>query len=143
MDDTLNITRGGKNDDMFYRYRMAPINIKNETNFTILTNIDTVANDLKRDTGSILKFFGASFGTQSKYDKKRKVGSLQGTFKKEAIQTELQKYIENFVLCPKCNLPETTFKVKGKRVDACCDSCGTSSQVKGNSKVIAYLLLHN
>ena len=138
----INIISGGSNNDSHYRYKMQALKIKQETNFTILLNIDQVADDLKRDIGSILKFFGYSFGTRAKYDKKRKAGSLQGTFTKKQLEETLQGYIEDFVLCSKCKLPETEFKFNKKKetLKLKCAACGEKSKVKGDEKVISYLV---
>lgn len=136
----ININKTGDNSDPFYRYQMSQINLKHETNFTLITNIEVIANELKRDVNSIMKFLGSSFGTQSKFDKKRNCGSLQGPFTIEKIQSELQKYINEFVLCLQCGLPETTFEKKQKKLYSKCSACGKLSLVVGNQKVIQLLI---
>lgn len=137
MTNLLNIARKDFMDDPFYRYKMNPLSIKYETNFTFVQNINQVSDDLKRNKKSIIKYFGLILGTQSKYDKKRECCSLQGNFNKEKLQNILQDYIDIFVLCSKCNQPDTKIEVnKKKELYLSCDGCGNHYIIKTKKSII-------
>lgn len=44
-------------NDSFYRYKMPSIELKHETNFTVIVNLSKIAHSLKRPISDLEKFF--------------------------------------------------------------------------------------
>ncbi len=51
----------------------------------------------------------------SQYDYKRNVGIVHGVHQTKELQTKLNTFIREFILCPKCKLPDLQFKVHQKK----------------------------
>ena len=113
----LNI--GGDANDANYRYKMPPLQTKIEGRGngikTVLMNIPDVAKHLHTEPSYATKFFGMELGALSQYDHKRNVGIVHGVHQTKELQNMLNKFIREFILCPKCKLPEMQFKVHQKR----------------------------
>ncbi|POM61572.1 Eukaryotic translation initiation factor 5 [Phytophthora palmivora] len=55
------------------------------------------------------------------------------------MQQHLSKYIEGFVLCPGCRLPETKYKFKGQLIYHKCYACGAVEPVDMNHKLTTFI----
>lgn len=125
---TVNI--GGGNDP-FYRYKMPSISTRIESKnggTTIIDNIDVIAEKLKRTPNELQKYFSKSLSCNVKYNSGK--GIIISAKKEQAdLQTILSEYINKFVLCPKCQNPETTKEVSKKRTTLTCSACGKTSDI--------------
>ena len=55
---------------------------------------------------------------------------FQGKFRRDTFDRLVQRYIERFVICPVCKLPDTKI-VKEKRLSfIICEACGAKSSVQ-------------
>eukprot|EP01084_Bolivina_argentea_P232995 392534_1 len=104
------INIGGDANDINYRYKMSSLQTKIEGRGngikTVLMNISTVAKQLHTEPPYATKFFGMEVGALSQYDHKRNVGIVHGVHQTKELQKMLKKFINEFILCPKCKLPE-------------------------------------
>ena len=132
----LNIN--GKIDDS-YRYKMpalkSNINGKGNGIFTIITNINDVSKYINQPPALLLKFLSVYNGSMANEEKM----SITGSYAPDELQKALQIYINRFVICPKCGVPETIpyLKKESKKnilLELKCSSCGTVSQVSCNNK---------
>merc|ERR1711966_155646 len=58
-----------------------------------------------------------------------------------ALQNLMKRYIDKFVLCPGCGLPETEYKIKsGKEISHRCKACGFKGPVEMSHKLVTYIL---
>ncbi len=101
---------GRNNDDASFRYKMPKLQTKIEGRGngikTVLPNMSEVAKALRVDPDYPTKFFGYELGSQSKYERDIDRAWLTGAHDNSKIAEFLNKFIELFVCCPKCNLPE-------------------------------------
>jgi translation initiation factor 5 len=132
----LNIN--GKND-LSYRYKMTPISsqICGKVNgvVTIISNIDTVSKDINQPSEIIIKVLSLNFGTSCNLEK----NSITGGFSSEQIQESLQTYINKFIMCPSCSIPETIPNInkenkKNMKLELKCSSCGSISEINCKNK---------
>jgi len=79
---------------------------------TVLTNIGEISLLLHRDVDEIVKFYGFELGTQTK--QKHEHFIINGAHNDSCLEELLEKYVEKFVLCPVCHLPETDYSIKVK-----------------------------
>eukprot|EP01083_Nonionella_stella_P165499 550714_1 len=111
---------------------------------TVLINVRDVAKDLLTEPLYATKFLGMEVGMLSQYNHRRKVGIMYGVHQTKDLQVILQKFIREFILCPKCKLPELQFKVRQKRniLLQKCTSCGWKGTNGSTHKVKTYIINH-
>lgn len=140
----MNIAGTQAVDDPEYRYKMprliGKIEGKGNGIKTVVMNCNDIAASLHRSTAEVCKFFGCELGAQSKYDKNTDRAVVNGAFDSTIMQNHLSKYIEKFVLCPSCRLPETKYKFKGQLIFHKCYACGTFEPVDMNHKLTTFII---
>lgn len=126
-------------DDDFYRYNMPELIIMTEGSGakTILVNLNEVAKALHCDPLLILKFFGIIIGTNIMYKNNKYI--MCGTVTHDTLIHHLDDFIEKYILCSTCNLPEiimlkTTIKIKKS-----CMACGSIECILPRNKFEIYM----
>ncbi len=114
--------------DPFYRYKMQPLNVIQQKNKTVIDNINKVASDLDRTPEMICSYFKKKFSTSMVL----KDGVLSTTAKLSYHDFEkvLREFIEEWVLCPKCKLPELVLSENKGKTIMTCKSCSHVKQKK-------------
>lgn len=143
---TLNIN--GDNFDSNYRYKMPKLTISftgnGKNSHTILNNIDEISQSLGHPNITILKFIGINLGSNIDENKK----SIKGHHELKILQQEIFNYINNFVICQNCSIPELLPELekiskKKKEIKLKCSACGNFSDYnlnKCNSKIIEQMI---
>jgi len=94
---------------------------------TIVYNFKEIADALNRNPQHLLKYLTREMATAATMQESRVI--FQGKFSQETLGRLIQRYMENFVLCPICKLPDTKI-VKEKRLSfLVCEACGAKSSV--------------
>merc|ERR1712157_647575 len=65
---------------------------------------------------------------------------VNGHHNDKVLQDLIHKYVETFVLCPNCNLPETEYKIKSGLIYHKCAACGAKEMVDMSHKLCTYIL---
>jgi translation initiation factor 2 beta subunit (eIF-2beta)/eIF-5 len=137
----INVDREKLNDPM-YRYKMAPVILKDEGAgnglVTILVNLDEIANDINRDPFMIMTYLASVLGC--KQEQKNNKWILCGRFMKETIQNNIYDFISYFVLC-KCKNPETDFVVEKNNITLKCRACSQLTDIFFNKHTMKVLKL--
>lgn len=140
----LNIAGYKAIDDPEYRYKMPRLvgKIEGRGNGikTVVVNCSDLALSLHRSPAEVTKFFGCELGAQSKYDIESERSVVNGAFDNGTMQQHLSKYIENFVLCPACRLPETKYKFRNQCIFHRCLACGAEEPIDMNHKLTTFIL---
>lgn len=132
--------------DPFYRYKMPALSshITNRGNgtFTTINNIKEIAEELHHPADIIFKFIGYDLATCVNHKK----NTIKGAHKTKVIQESIDKYIIEFVMCPKCSIPELSLSVSGKKkkmkCNYTCSACGANDTfIKNNTASIKTLQL--
>lgn len=133
----LNIN--GKTDPS-YRYKMVPISStinggKNNGIYTTFHNLEDVCKYISQPPQLILKYLSIHMGSMSNVEKM----TITGGYKNEELQAALQLYINRFVICPACTIPETIPQLKKEnkkniKLELKCSSCGKISEVNYKNK---------
>jgi translation initiation factor 5 len=122
-------------DDLFYRYKMEKVNITNKGFgnglFTIINNLENIAKSINTPVEILYKYIANDLG--SNYNEKKK--SMNGNHTQEKIQESIYKYINDFVICNKCGIPEVNYFLENKNIEAKCSACGTLNEIKNNNKI--------
>jgi translation initiation factor 5 len=131
-------------DDPEYRYKMPAVFGKIEGSGngikTNVPNISEVAASLHRNPGEVNKFFGCELGAQTTYNEETDRAIVNGAHTDDTLQKLIRVYIDKFVLCPNCNLPETDYKIKNDIVWHRCKACGAKEMVDMQHKLCNYIL---
>jgi len=110
---------------------------------TVLPNISDVALALHRSPGEVNKFFGCELGAQTSYTAETDRAVVNGAHADPVLMNNIRRYIELFVLCPKCGLPETDYKIKSEIIWHRCAACGAKEMVDMSHKLCTYILAQN
>lgn len=119
----------GEFPDPYYRYQMPIIEINKSTNkgrpVTYIFNAPEVASSLKIKPNKLLKLFSIGLGTSVN----TKEFQISGFYETSELQEVLDKFIEDYLLCLKCRLPEVVFVHKKKKLIAMCKACGKTRTI--------------
>ncbi len=139
----INICRDNK--DVFYRYKMPPIEAVTEgrgngIKTNVLNAVD-VARALNRPTPYVIKYFGFELGAQTSISEKNDRYLVNGVHDVAKLQDVLDGFINKFVLCPSCKNPETILKVTADgHLNRDCKACGKITEVDPRLKLVTYIL---
>ncbi len=131
-------------DDPSYRYKMPKILGKVEGRGngikTVLVNVVEVAQALNRDAPEVTKFFGCELGAQTIYSEDIDRAVVNGAHNDNDLQNKIKIYIEKFVLCPTCKLPETHYKIKDGVIHQKCLACGSKGSCDMGHKLTTFII---
>ncbi len=124
-------------DDMSYRYKMDKVVItltgSGKNSHTIITNIQSIADQLNTNVSIIMSYIGWSIGTNITDN------SIKGHYNYDIIQNIIYNFIKFATLCNKCTIPELTPIIKGKNknkeLHMECSACGSSYILEGDNKI--------
>ena len=140
----LNITGSRVVEDMNYRYKMPRMIAKTEGRGngikTVIVNMSDIATALNRPPELVTKFFGVDLGAQSKYDEEADKCTVNGAHTTPDLQKLLNVFIDKFVLCPTCHLPESALVVKKGMIFSKCSACGAKEPADMSHKLTVFIL---
>merc|ERR550525_1193454 len=132
--------------DPAYRYKMQRLISKQESRGTGrktgVMNMGEVAGALKGDPVYLTKFFGYELCAEASYSNKAREGErvvIRGHHDPAVLQSVVDKFIEKYVLCPNCALPETDMAVKKGLVVAKCKACGWHGELDNDHRLAKYI----
>ena len=129
------------------RYKMPSVHGKIEGRGngikTVIPNITDVALALHRPPGEVNKFFGCELGAQTTYSAETDRAVVNGAHSDGVLQQMIHRYVEKFVICPQCGLPETDYKIKSEIIWHKCAACGAKEMVDMSHKLCTYILAQN
>jgi len=141
---TLNVNRAVQ--DSFYRYKMprlmAKVEGKGNGVKTVIPNMVEIARALGRPPTYCCKYFGCELGAQTQFDFKNERYIVNGAHDAAKLQDMLDGFIKKFVLCEKCDNPETVLKVYIKKgiITASCKACGHTFTLDMRHKLTTYII---
>jgi translation initiation factor 5 len=140
----INISGNTPVDDPEYRYRMPAVfgKIEGRGNGikTVIPNISDVALSLHRSPAEVNKFFGCELGAQTTYAPETDRAVVNGAHTDVTLQSLIHRYVEAYVLCPNCRLPETEYKIKHDLIFHKCAACGAKEMLDMNHKLTTFIL---
>merc|ERR1711953_1241812 len=89
------------------------------------------------------KWFGHELGAQSTYTNKESQGEraiVNGHHDPPIFQTMLDKFIDKYVLCENCRLPEIDMSVKRGLIVAKCKACGWAGGLDNGHRLAAFIV---
>ncbi|MFB6267979.1 MAG: translation initiation factor IF-2 subunit beta [Halodesulfurarchaeum sp.] len=110
------------------RFEVPDPEVRQEGNVTVFENFQAVLDRLDREDNHVLKFLQDELGTSAHIDERGRA-RLTGEFSADRVGTVLEAYVDTFVLCPECGLPDTTITREQGAELLQCDACGARSSV--------------
>jgi translation initiation factor 5 len=87
----------------------------------------------------VTKYFGAEVGALTNWDEKEGRYIVNGVHDAEKLQTLLDGFIKKFVLCTKCDNPETILTVKNGIIFRTCKACGHKGPCDNLHKLATFI----
>ena len=110
------------------RFEIPKVHGRLQGNQTILTNLYQITNYLRRDINHLFKFMLRELATTGEI--KNNLVIFNGKFTPTMLNSKIEKYVKEFVLCNQCGKPDTELiKEKGLTIKRC-EACGARSSVR-------------
>ncbi|MFC7046288.1 translation initiation factor IF-2 subunit beta [Halobacteriaceae archaeon GCM10025711] len=110
------------------RFDVPAAEVRKEGNVTVYENFQATLDRLARDERHVLKFLQNEVGTSAQIDESGRA-RLTGEFGQDRIQDALDEYVDTYVLCPECGLPDTRLEREEDVLLLRCEACGARSSV--------------
>ncbi|MDP3027476.1 MAG: translation initiation factor IF-2 subunit beta [Nanoarchaeota archaeon] len=95
---------------------------------TILTNVQQIADYVRRNINHFLKYLLREFATSGKIEGNRVI--LQTKIPSMKINDKIKQYVEEFVICRECGKPDTQLIKQDKFMFVQCLACGAKHSVR-------------
>ncbi|MDZ7850577.1 MAG: translation initiation factor IF-2 subunit beta [Halodesulfurarchaeum sp.] len=110
------------------RFEVPDPTLRTEGNVTVFENFQEILDSVGRDENHVLKFLQDEFGTSAHIDDRDRA-RLTGQFNESRVAGVIDEYVEAYVLCPECGLPDTHLTREQGAELLECDACGARSSV--------------
>jgi translation initiation factor 5 len=132
--------------DPDYRYRfnepIITISGKKGNRTTYFENSEYFAEITRRPSEYFTKYIAGRLSCSNKFDTQKNCQTFKGEFTLEQIKNYFIEFIKIYLLCPKCDYPETVLEFDiNKNVSKHCESCGENSIInpKSNDKIYDFI----
>lgn len=98
-------------------------------NKTIIINFIQICNTLRREPKHLLKYLQRELATPAQIEKNRLV--LGRKISSSQINQKIERYVDEFVLCPECKKPDTQLTKEERITLIKCMACGAKHTIKG------------
>ncbi|WP_136716012.1 translation initiation factor IF-2 subunit beta [Halorientalis salina] len=108
------------------RFDVPDPEVRQEGNVTVYENFQSTTKRLDREDDHVMKFLQSELGTSGHIDESGRA-RLTGEFGQRRVQDALDEYVEEYVLCSECGLPDTKFEREQGALMLRCEACGALS----------------
>lgn len=109
------------------RFEILKVSGHHEGVRTIITNFAQIATCIRRDSNHFVKFLTKALASSAERSGDRLILSRKVSSKD--INEKIEKYVQRFVLCPKCKKPDTELSEEGGKCYLKCLACGEKYEV--------------
>lgn len=121
--------------DPAYRYKMHRLILKKEKNKSCITNLHEIVMDIKIPNQELIVSFFKKRLSLSITGKGDRV-LITSDVSQQTLQNTLYEFIEYFVICKRCRLPELSYMLTKNKLGTCCCSCGYDGTIDENHYTI-------
>lgn len=108
------------------RFEVPDPDIRQEGHATVYENFQATVRRLDRDGEHIVQFLQNELGTSGHIDESGRA-RLTGSFDERRVGDVLEAYVETFVRCDECGLPDTRLEREQGATLLRCEACGARS----------------
>jgi translation initiation factor 2 subunit 2 len=112
------------------RFDVPEPEVRQEGNATVYENFQDTTKRLDRRDDHVVKFLQSELGTSGHIDESGRA-RLTGEFSQRRVQEALDEYVDEFVLCSECGLPDTKLEREQGALILRCEACGAISPTSG------------
>jgi translation initiation factor 2 subunit 2 len=95
---------------------------------TVITNFDDICDRLNRDPDVVSKYLLREIGTAGSRTDGRM--TLTGIFSPAQIDAAIHQFVEAYVMCKVCHLPDTKLVKEKRAMTLICEACGARYPIK-------------
>jgi len=110
------------------RFEVLKVKGHHEGTRTIVTNFGQVVTCLRRSADHVMKFLNKELASSSELKGDRLI--LSRKLPSKEINEKIEKYVNRFVLCPKCKKPDTELDNDKGKAFLRCLACGEKYEVQ-------------
>ena len=96
---------------------------------TIISNFQQICSIFRRDPNHLLKYLQRELATPASIDGPRLI--LGRKLSSSLINSKIERYAKQFVLCPECGKPDTHYIEHNGVRQLKCEACGAISPIRG------------
>ena len=122
LERTPDIAEGGD------RFDVPDPEVRPEGNVTVYENFRSTVDRLDRDPAHVMKFLQSELGTSAQIDESGRA-RLTGNFRHDRVADAVENYVDDFVRCSECGLPDTRLVTEQGAQVLKCDACGALTSV--------------
>jgi len=108
------------------RFEVPDPEVRQEGNVTVFENFQSVVRRLDREDDHVIKFLQNEVGTSGHIDESGRA-RLTGEFDEDRVAEALDEYVDEFVRCSECGLPDTRLEREQSALLLRCEACGARS----------------
>ena len=109
------------------RFEVLKVKGHHEGTRTVITNFVQIVTCLRRDVNHVMKFLNKELASSSEVRGDRLI--LSRKLPSKEINEKIEKYVNLFVLCPKCKKPDTELDEDKGKAFLRCLACGERYEV--------------
>ena len=113
--------------DPFNRYKRPSAIITIKNNKTTIQNIVEIAQSLHTKAPYIMYFIQLDKSVPT-----TAAGEIKSSMTKIDVENLLNAFIEKYIICKQCGLPELVIRKETKNLYFSCDSCGKATDIAEN-----------
>jgi len=113
-------------EDQADRFEVPDPDVRQEGNVTVYENFQATVRTLDREPDHVVQFLQNELGTSGHIDESGRA-RLTGEFRQRRIDDAIDAYVEVFVLCSECGLPDTRLEREQGALLLRCEACGARS----------------
>ncbi|WP_424359431.1 translation initiation factor IF-2 subunit beta [Methanocella sp. MCL-LM] len=110
------------------RFEVPAARVHLEGKKTVITNFDDICDRLNRDPDTVAKYLLREIGTAGARTDGRI--TLTGIFSPAQIDSAIRQFVEAYVMCKVCHLPDTKLIKEKRATTIVCEACGARYPVK-------------
>jgi translation initiation factor 2 subunit 2 len=122
LDEAPDVEEGGGRSDV------PEPEVRLEGKVSVYENFQATVDRLNRDERHVMKFLQSELGTAATIDETGRA-RFTGSFKPSRIREAMDAYVDGFVRCSECGLPDTRLVTESGATVLKCDACGALSAV--------------
>jgi translation initiation factor 2 subunit 2 len=96
---------------------------------TVIRNFKDIADVLRRDPNHLLRYLAHELATAGELHGRQAI--FNGRFLFQVLEELVERYANEYVLCPICNRPDTEIKREERLIMLVCSACGGRTPLKG------------
>lgn len=96
---------------------------------TVVRNFKDLTDTLRRDPKHLLRYLAHELATAGEIRSPQAI--FNGRFSSHMLEDLMEKYTEEFVVCPVCQRPDTEMRREDRLLMLVCSACGARTPLKG------------